>query len=110
MATAERGRGRLKKLAIAFYAWAKGYFEEGNKAQLLAMGDGEKETVETVLERVQRNKLPGYATVDFWEAVQMWMDWKTYGNPEAGGTMDQGALWLDVMRLMETCSRKMRVE
>jgi hypothetical protein len=110
MASAERGRGRLKKLAIAFYAWAKGYLEEHNKAQLLAMGDSEKETVETVLERVQRNKLPGYADDNFWEAVQMWRDWKCYGNPEAGGTMDQGALWLDVMRVMNTCAQKMRVE
>lgn len=110
MDATERRRGRTKKLAIAFYAWAKGYFEDNYKTQLLEMGDNEKETVETILERIQRNKLPGYATIDFWEAVQMWRDWKTFGNPYSGGYMDQGALWLDVVRLMDSCSKKMRVE
>jgi hypothetical protein len=61
-------------------------------------------------QRVKRNTLPGYATVDFWESVGMWRDWKLLGNPEGGGTMDQGALWLDVIRIMQSCADKAKVE
>lgn len=101
-------RGRLKKLGIAFYCWVKGYFEANNVDQLSSMPDSEKESIEG--ERVQRNKIPGYSTVDFWEAVDIWRDWKIFGNPEGGGAMDQGALWRDIIRIMYSCAGKHKVE
>jgi len=110
MAEAGRGRGRTKKLQIAFFGWAKGYFLPPYCDQLKDLGPKDMETVTTVGERVQRRSLPGYATDDFWEAVQIWRDWKTFGNPEAGGVLDQPCLWLDVVRVMQSCADKMKVE
>jgi len=60
--------------------------------------------------RLQRNSLPDYATEDFWEAVQMCRDWKTFGFPEHGGMNDQGALWSDVIRAMQRCGTELKVE
>ncbi|MGV0982619.1 MAG: hypothetical protein ACOYB0_09680 [Polynucleobacter sp.] len=57
--------------------------------------------------RLQRNLIPGYATADFWEAVQMWTDWKEFGFPCAGGTQDQPALWLIIVRLFQSCFKKL---
>jgi len=60
--------------------------------------------------RIQRNSIPDYLTDDFREAVQMWQDWKTFGFSESGGTNDQPALWMDIIRLIESCARKMKGE
>ena len=102
--------GRLKKLAIAFYGWAKGYFDPKWRAQFQDMSEHDMETVETVMERIQRRSIPSYATDDFWEAINMWRDYRDFGFPEAGGLNDQPALWLDVVRLMMSCAKKMKVE
>jgi hypothetical protein len=59
--------------------------------------------------RMQRNSFPGYSTVDFWEAVQMWRTFSEFGFPDSGGTNDQGALWLDVVRTMKNCAKQMGV-
>lgn len=102
-----------KKLRVAFYCWVKGYFEKGLTDRLRSVPPSskmsERELVTTVNERVQRCELPDYATPEFWEAVQMWMDWRTFGFPYAGGNMDQPALWMDVMRVMNECARIMGV-
>jgi hypothetical protein len=74
------------------------------------MGPEQLETVETVMERIPRNTFPDYSTPDFWEAVQMWRDWQTFGFPEAGGLNDQPCLWLDIMRLFNQWAHKMKVE
>jgi len=58
--------------------------------------------------RLQRNTLPDYATDDFWEAVSMWNDFQQFGFPEHGGKNDQGALWTDIVRLMQSCADKLR--
>jgi hypothetical protein len=105
----ERGEPNPKKLKIAFYCWVKGYFEPTNARNLEAMGEKDMETIETVKERIQRRSLPGYATEDFWEAVSMWRDYSEFGYPDAGGANDQGALWLDVVRLMKECAKSMGV-
>ncbi len=110
------GRGRLKKLAIAFYCWSKGYFTDDGIRELkslpVATCESEKEGIPVwdsergrMGIRIDRNKLPDYATADFWEAVQMWRDWQTFGNPEAGGTNDQPALWRTIVKHMEDCSK-----
>jgi hypothetical protein len=107
---ADRGRGRLKKLAIAFYCWSKGYLTPDGSRELKSIPDAtcesEKEGIPALGIRIDRNKLPDYANEDFWEAVQMWNDWKTFGNPESGGTNEQPALWLLVIRYMESCSQR----
>jgi hypothetical protein len=105
-----RGRGRTKKLQIAFYSWVKGYFVDPFREQLKGLGEKEMETVTTAGIRVQRRSLPDYATADFWECVQMWRDWEIFGNPESGGTLDQPALWFDIVRVMQDCADNMKVE
>lgn len=60
--------------------------------------------------RLQRNKLPDYATDDFWEAIRMWQDWKTFGFPNSGGTNDQPALYLDILRVMNNISQKIEAD
>lgn len=60
--------------------------------------------------RLQRNRLPDYATVDFWEALQMWNDWQEFGFPEDGGTNNQGALWMVIVRTFEKCAQRIRAE
>jgi len=60
--------------------------------------------------RLQRNALPDYATDDFWEALQMWNDWQEFGAPESGGSNDQGALWMVIIRLFNGLSNKIRAE
>jgi hypothetical protein len=59
--------------------------------------------------RLQRNSLPDYATVDFWEALRMWRDWKMFGFPKSGGSDDQGALYMDIIRTMQLYADKMGV-
>ena len=56
--------------------------------------------------RVQRNTIPDYETPDFLEAVGMWQDWKMFGFPRAGGTLDQPTLYIRILRLMESYSRE----
>jgi hypothetical protein len=113
-------RGRAKKLKVAFYLWAKGYFDgntaEAMKAEPTATLLSEMEGVPGIWNeekktygiRVQRNKIYTYATEDFWEAAQMWQDWKTFGFLCAGGTEDQPALYLDIIRSMENFSKEYR--
>ena len=116
------GRGdRPKKLTVAFYCWAKGYFEKERSSQLRGIPESTKnadkeaipfvwnEETGTMGIRVQRRSLPDYSTPDFWEAVGMWRDWKMLGFPNSGGSMDQPALWLDIIRLMQSCADKMEV-
>lgn len=119
METPKRGRGRAKKLAIAFYCWSKGYFEKQSRDRLsdipAATKESEKEAVPVVYNeergewgiRIDRRTLPEYETADFWEAVKMWNDWKEFGFPESGGTNDQGALWLSIIRLFQSCAKKL---
>jgi hypothetical protein len=113
----DRRRGRLKKLAIAFYCWSRGYFTEAGSKELKALPSAtcgsEKEGIpiwdherKRMGIRIDRNKLPDYATADFWEAVRMWQDWKTFGFPEAGGVNDQPYLWLLIVRNMEAFSKE----
>lgn len=52
--------------------------------------------------RIQRNSIPDYATEDFWEAIGLWSDWKMFGFPEVGGSNDQGGLYMDILRAMQT--------
>jgi len=62
----------------------------------------EQEAIPELGIRVQRNTLPGYATSDFWESVQMWKQWRSMRMaPNAGGSMDQPCLWWDVVSTME---------
>lgn len=109
--------GRLKKLAIAFYCWTRGYFSADSIRELRSMPDStcesEKEGVPIwdsergrLGIRVERNRIPEYASEDFWEAVQMWKDWKTFGFPESGGLNNQPCLWTMVIRNMEYFSRE----
>jgi hypothetical protein len=107
---------------VAFYCWAKGYFEKTSADQLrdipasTKMSDMEaipfvwNEETESMGIRVQRRDLPDYSTPDFWEAVGMWKDWKMFGFPNGGGSMDQPTLWFDIIRLMQSCAEKMKVE
>jgi hypothetical protein len=100
----------------------KGYFEPANAAKLREIPESPRrsdmeaiplaidEATGTMGIRLQRRTLPDYATDDFWEAVDMWRDWKTFGFPDAGGMNDQGALWRMVMRVMERCGSEMKVE
>ena len=65
----------------------------------------EQEAIPGLGIRVQRNTLPDYATDDFWEAVQMWKQWRSMKiPPNAGGSMDQPCLWWDVVSTMEQCN------
>ncbi len=68
------------------------------------------ETVQTAKVRIQRRTMPSYETEDFYEAVHLWRDWRTFGFPFAGGMMDQPAFWLDIVRLMQECGEIMKVE
>ena len=118
MEEAIRGGARNKKLAIAFCCWARGYYDSKEKmdgfrnaptTKLLS----EMEGFATIWDeekkrfgiRLNRNLLPDYATSEFWEAVQMWNDWKTFGFPNAGGSLDQGALYIAVLRCMNECAQ-----
>lgn len=69
----------------------------------------EEETIETTMVRLPRCTLPGYETVDFWEAIDMWKEWTLFGFPNNGGTMDQGALWLEVIKVLQYCAQRMKV-
>jgi len=40
----------------------------------------------------------------------MWSDWKEFGFPNSGGKEDQPALWVDIIRLFNTCAKKMGVQ
>lgn len=53
--------------------------------------------------RIQRNSIPDYATDDFWESVQLWTDWKMFGFAEHGGINEQGGLYMDILRTLQTC-------
>jgi hypothetical protein len=92
----------------------KGYFDKDTMQQLRdiphSTRESDKEAVELIGERIERNTFPDYATDDFWEAISIWRDFGTFGFPEAGGTMDQPALWMDLVRLMQSCADKMKVE
>ena len=106
--------GRPKKLAVAFYCWVRGYFKAENKKRLAgiprATKESEKEAIEFLGERFDRSTFPGYDTPIFWEALQIWRDWKSFGFPWEGGTLNQGALYFDILRIMQTCGRVMKVE
>jgi hypothetical protein len=39
----------------------------------------------------------------------MWRDHKEFGYPNSGGSMDQPALWLDIVRVMKDCAAMMKV-
>jgi hypothetical protein len=84
--------------------WSKGYFEKKNIEIFSEMGEKHLETIAG--ERIQRRKIPGYATQDFWEAVEMWGTWKTFGLPEAGGLNDQPMLWMDLVSMIESWTRR----
>jgi len=59
--------------------------------------------------RIQRNLIPDYATKDFWEALGLWRDWKMFGFPHSGGTDEQGALYMDILRVIQSYAEKMGV-
>jgi hypothetical protein len=100
----------------------KGYFEEANAARLREIPESTRksdmEAIPLAIDertgkmgvRLQRCTLPDYATDDFWEAVEMWRDWKTFGFPEPGGMNDQGSLWRLVIKVMERCGSELKVE
>jgi hypothetical protein len=59
---------------------------------------------------MQRRLFPDYLTQDYIEASRMWGDWKTLGNIRAGGSMDQPALWLDIIETFNDCAAIMSKE
>jgi len=38
---------------------------------------------------------------DYWPALMAWRDFKNFGLPYAGGYMEQPALWVAIMRVLE---------
>ena len=38
---------------------------------------------------------------DYWPALMAWRDFKTFGLPYAGGYMEQPAIWVAIMRVLE---------
>ena len=49
---------------------------------------------------VDAKALPGIVE-DYWPALMAWKDFKTFGLPYAGGYMEQPALWVAIMRVLE---------
>ena len=49
---------------------------------------------------VDNQALLGIAT-DWWDALMAWRDYKMFGLPYPGGYMQQPAIWVAVMRIIE---------
>ena len=86
---------------MAFWAWAKGDLS-GNLSPKRIYNKAHPIVVDS-------KDIPGIMA-EYGQLLQVWKDYKTFGLPHPGGYMQQPALWVAVVRLVENESAEWQEE
>jgi len=99
--------GRFKKLRAAFICWAKGYdeFPEERWRRQTHKEDFGNGIV------VARKDIPDLLKdPDFIDAIGMWVDYKSFGSPVAGGFLEWPCQVYDIFKSFDSLYEKYRVK